>query len=372
MRKKRPRSKRIAGGYALDQCALYKVGSKSRLGMILDKDIKILMSLCTNEGNYRVFKRPEEICEFTKKKTKERWVQEPVGELKHVLSRVAYLIGGIKLPDYCHGAAQGRSYLSNAAAHKGAKSVATFDIKSFFPSTPVSRVYGFFREGLGCAPDVAEILSNLCCYDGVLPTGAPTSPVVSFYANRALFDELHGLAQEYKLNFSVYLDDLTFSGDHVPRGFVDLVERIVLRHGHKLSTHKTRRFSEGVPRHITGVVVVDGAVRVPHGRFHKARGLMRAARVAATDLEKYIIVRRLAGLLGEAAFLDPRYKRWAQRTFDQMAALRGALNKAGVAIPDRKKRHSRVGKGKKRVARLAGETRKTSGSVVEEGIAPWL
>lgn len=359
-------------GYALDQCALYKVGSKSRLGAIFDKSYKSLIPLCIHEGNYRVFKRPEEVCEYTKKKVKERWVQEPLGELKAAQARIQYLLSGIQLPAYCHGAAQGRSYRSNASFHKDAKVVATFDIKSFFPSTSSARVYNFFRDTLLCAPDVAELLTKLCCYEGVLPTGAPTSPVISFYANRALFDELSKLAEEYGLRFSVYLDDLTFSGDNVPRGLGNLVERIVSRHGHKLSVKKSKRFSAGVPKHITGVVVNAGSVAVPYVRFQKARGLMRAARIATTDLDKYLLTRRLAGLLGEAAYLDSRYKKWARRAYDDLSHLKEKLDKAGVAVPAKTgKRHTKLAAPKK----SAPSARRTSSSArVEKMIdaLPWV
>ena len=311
--------------YALNQCALYKVGSKKRLAQVLDVDAKDLIRLSVDEGNFEVFELPALVCEFTGTTRKARWVQNPVPELKIVLARITKLLSRIQVPDYCHGATPGRSYRSNAQAHVGANSVATFDLKDFFPSTTSKQVFCFFHTVLQCAPDVAGLLTDLCTYKRALPTGAPSSPILAYWVNRDLFRSVDQRGKDLQLKLSVYVDDITLSGDAIPRSLPEQVEGIVKSHGHKLSSHKTKIFGPGRPKHVTGVVIAGGALRVPHARFRKARAIRAAFDAEKDDRKRALLAAKLCGLLGEAAFLDARYKKMAVDSVKLLAAAKAKL-----------------------------------------------
>lgn len=193
--------------YALNQSALYKLGSKKRLAQILNVSYSNLVQLSVDEGNFEVFKLEAQICEFTGAARKARWVQNPVPNLKVVLARIAKLLSRVKAPEYCHGATPGRSYRSNAQAHVEARSAATFDLKDFFGSTTSNQVFRFFHKDLQCAPDVAGLLTDLCTYKRVLPTGAPSSAILAYWANRDLFEAIDRRSKELRLNLSVYVDE---------------------------------------------------------------------------------------------------------------------------------------------------------------------
>ncbi len=94
-----------------------------------------------------------------------------------------------------HGFVPGRSTVTNATPHLGAKVLVKFDLKDFFPTISYYRVVGLFtRLGysvedarFGAEDDsrrVAATLARLCCYTpdprawhlGHAPQGAPTSP----------------------------------------------------------------------------------------------------------------------------------------------------------------------------------------------------
>lgn len=325
--------------YALDQCALYKLGSKKRLAHVLDVAVSDLQRLSADDGNFEVFELKAEECEFTGAKRKARWVQNPIPDLKSVLSRIAKLLARIQSPDFCHGATPGRSYRSNAQAHVGAKSVATFDLKEFFPSTTSRQVFRFFHKDLQCAPDVAGLLTDLCTYKRALPTGAPSSPILAYWANRSLFETVDRRGKALSLKLSVYVDDITLSGEMIPRSLADQVEGIVTSHGHKLSGHKTRIFGPSQPKHVTGVVIAEGSLRVPHARFRKARAIRAAFDAEKDDQKRALLAAKLCGLLGEAAFLDARYKRMAIDSVKLLAA-------AKAKLPPRPVR-AKVGKAKR-------------------------
>lgn len=311
--------------YALNQCALYKLGSKKRLAQILDVKLSDLMRLSADEGNFEVFELEAQVCEFTGTRRKARWVQNPIPELKAILARIGKLLSRIQSPDYCHGATPGRSYRSNAQAHVGARSIATFDLKDFFSSTTSKQVFRFFQKDLLCAPDVAGLLTDLCTYKRALPTGAPSSPVLAYWANRGLFETVDRRGNALQLKLSVYVDDITLSGDAIPRSLTDQVEGIVKSHGHKLSSHKTKIFGPGRPKHVTGVVIEGRSLRVPHARFRKARAIRAAFDAEKDDRKRALLAAKLCGLLGEAAYLDTRYKIMAANSVKLLSAAKAKL-----------------------------------------------
>lgn len=320
-----PAPAKLRNSYALNQCALYKVGSKRRLAKILGVSVGDLMRLSTDDGNFEVFELEAQVCEFTGTTRKARWVQNPVPDLKAVLARIAKLLSRIQSPEYCHGATPGRSYRSNAQTHVDARSIATFDLKNFFPSTTAKQVFGFFHKELQCASDVAGLLTDLCTFKRALPTGAPSSPILAYWANRSLFDTVDRRGKVLQLKLSVYVDDITLSGDTIPRSLTDQVEGIVKSHGHKLSGNKTKIFGPGRPKHVTGVVIAGGALRVPYARFRKARAIRAAFDAETDDRKRAHLAAKLCGLLGEAAFLDARYKKMAVSSVKLLAAAKAKL-----------------------------------------------
>lgn len=311
--------------YDVNQCALYKLGSKTRLAQLMGVPKSRLLALANRTDNYRVFPLPQEVCQFTGRVRKARLVQEPKPELRRVHERIQTLLSRVRPPEYGHGAVKGRSYRSNAEAHINGRRVATFDVRKFYPSTSRSAVRNFFADQLYCAPDVADILARLCCYGNVgessigmgLPTGSPLSPVLSLYANKPMFDALHDYAGRHQLIFTCYVDDLTFSGNVLPRGLSRFVARIVGSYGHTLAIEKTHLFPRNGVKHVTGVVLSGNEIKVPHSRFLKARAIASAiAKHAPADVQQRLsLQRKLAGLLGEAAFLDRRYAGWANRSY---------------------------------------------------------
>jgi len=322
--KERPKPSRIRSkkrSYPLEQSALYKIGSKKRLAEILCIPLHKLLFLASNENNYILFTLPEEVCPFTNKIKKERLVQEPKGELRSVHERLLKLLRHVVPPSFAHGAIKGYSYRSNAIAHKDSPRVATFDLRHFYSSTSSSRVYDFWAKQMQCAPDVAMILKNICCWNSCVPTGSPLSPLLSLYSNKHMFEELNSLAARHNLKFTCYIDDLTFSGGVIPSGLKTLVDNLVQANGHTLSAEKTKVFRRNQRKHVTGVVLFGNNIEVPNSRLQKAPAIRNAIK-SETDINvKVGLTRKLAGLLGEAAHIDNKYGDWAKRTYVDLKEL---------------------------------------------------
>jgi hypothetical protein len=311
--------------FDINQCALYKIGSKQRLASVLLVSLDDLIRISESTANYRTFKLEEEICPFTGKVRRERWVQDPKPQMRRIHERILKLLRGISPPHYTHAAVKRRSYRSNAIEHLNGERIATFDIKSFYSSTSASRTFSFFHDDLKCAPDVARLLTKITTFEGGLPTGSPLSPLLSLYSNKPLFDQLDELAKQHELLFTCYMDDITFSGNFIPTGFKRVVSSIVYVNGHRLSLSKTRVYRRNHSMHVTGVVIYRGRIQVPHSRFRKARAIVAAIDSEIRLAEKAALSRKLAGLLGEAAYLDTRYSAWAKRSYEDLKLVENLL-----------------------------------------------
>ncbi len=235
-----------------------------------------------------------------------------------------------KLPVHgaAHGFLAGRSILTNAAVHTGARIVLKMDVKDFFPTVTFPRVKGVFRKA-GYREQIATLLALLCTeapreivrLDGqdfyvalgprCLPQGAPTSPALTNTLCLRLDRRVSALARRYGWRYTRYADDLTFSLPHAHAGppqvgtLQGLVKKTVAAEGFAIHPDKTRVARQGGRQRVTGLVVNGtGSPRVP-------RALKRQLRAAAHNRQRGQppkggdTVERLAGLAAFVHMTDP-------------------------------------------------------------------
>ena len=94
----------------------------------------------------------------------------------HVQQRIrSELLLTVPLSPIVHGCVKGRSNLANASGLVKSSSLASSDVKNFFPSVTNKMVYRAYVELVGVGPDLARILTRLTTRSGHLPQGSPTS-----------------------------------------------------------------------------------------------------------------------------------------------------------------------------------------------------
>ena len=199
----------------------------------------------------------------------------------------------IEPPDFLFCPVKGRSYVTNAALHAGAREIRTLDVAKYFPSTPRYRVYWFFHTVMQCSPDVAAILAKLLTADGHLATGSTVSPILSFYAFHDMWHTIARIAREAGCKISVYMDDVTLSGDRVAEHVMWAIRQQV--HSRQLVYHKERHFRGGVGE-VTGVVVRDSAIRLPNRQRKKLYDLKTALMVEEDATTAATLTRSISGL----------------------------------------------------------------------------
>ncbi len=226
------------------------VFNTSHLAHLLEISLDDVHSLAkAPQKHYRIFS-------ISKSNGSKRTIQAPNQRLKQVQRKILdQLLQYIPLNDHAEGFRRKRSILSNAARHVNKKVVLKLDIKDFFPSIDYQRVLGMFLH-LGYPRQVAILLSSLTTYKQMLPTGAPTSPVIANIICRKLDKRLVNLGKKTGFSYSRYADDMTLSGneEHVVK-MIPFFKEIIREEGFAVNEPKLRILRRGKRQSVTGVVV---------------------------------------------------------------------------------------------------------------------
>lgn len=194
---------------------------------------------------------------FTIKKSngKDRVIDAPAPELKRVQRWILdEILAKVKVSPQAKAFVAGRNLRQNAAVHRAGRVLVTLDIKDFFPSIKIAAVYRIFAE-LGYRENIASFLANLCCLDGKLPQGAPTSPYLANLRLRKLDEELSGFCRQHHWRYTRYADDMTFSGEGQVAPLIKFVSQCVYNEGFALNAAKTRVAGKNARQEVTGIVV---------------------------------------------------------------------------------------------------------------------
>ncbi|MHC1717646.1 MAG: retron St85 family RNA-directed DNA polymerase [Acidaminococcaceae bacterium] len=194
---------------------------------------------------------------FCIKKTsgKIRNINEPLPDLKKVqkwiLNEILYKI---PISNYAKAFVPEKSIKENARFHRKQNVLLTIDIKDFFPSIKIYEVYEVFKKA-GYSTDLSSFMANLCCLDGELPQGAPTSPYLSNLVMRDIDVYISEYCQRNKIRYTRYADDMSFSGDFDPNRIIRIVSDRLYSNGYTLNPDKTRVARKNARQEVTGIVV---------------------------------------------------------------------------------------------------------------------
>ena len=195
--------------------------------------------------------------ELPKKSGGTRIISAPAPHLKLAQRALLQLLYREKLSKAAVGFVPGKSIRDNACHHVGQDIVVNADIKGFFPSTTYKQVYGLSRRLAGekLLPMAARLFSEICCHDGHLATGAPTSPAASNLILKPLDEALLKISTKLGVSYSRYADDVTFSGDSAAVWMLKPLTSYLERLGYEPDPKKTNIFRKGRRQSVTGVVV---------------------------------------------------------------------------------------------------------------------
>lgn len=176
---------------------------------LLGMSYPVLQALIYPRQPYKVFL-------ITKRNGTPRVIHEPRLVLKLMQEKVlAYLYDHSGQAKPCvQGFTRGRSIVTNAQKHCSPRTLhlLNIDIEDFFPSINFYRVRGvFLKKPFEFSYEVATVLAHVCTVNGMLPQGAPTSPMLANLVCRSLDRDLMALAKRHRATYTRYCDDITFS-----------------------------------------------------------------------------------------------------------------------------------------------------------------
>lgn len=263
----------------LKNSGLPVVFTLKHLAKITDSDYNFLFETVRRKrerSNYRIF-------QISKRSGGQRIIHAASGKLLTIQQFLNSEILQKTVPHSCSYAFHPNGGIKKCASmHCGARWLIQFDLKDFFYAISGTRVYEIFKN-LGYRNLLAFQLSRLCTttnlpstakkykftYAGVLPQGAPTSPMLSNLAAIQLDQLLHQYSVEQGFVYTRYADDLTFSSVRLPKQkSIGTIRRniikIIRQSGFIENSKKIRIAGPGAKKIVLGLLV-DGA----HPRISK-------------------------------------------------------------------------------------------------------
>lgn len=200
-----------------------------------------------------------------------RTIYRPIDELLVLQLKLKQLLEQSFNPHHkAYGFIKGRDFVSNASQHVGKKFVLNLDLENYFESISFGRVRQMFIGYFKLNHKIATTLANICChYNGFLPQGAPTSPIISNIITKTLDKQFTNLAKSCTHTYYTrYADDITFStnSNELPNQLAKLnsdntvelsntVTNIIDKNGFKVNLKKVRVHSFKEHQQVTGITV---------------------------------------------------------------------------------------------------------------------
>ncbi|RRD31578.1 RNA-directed DNA polymerase [Streptococcus minor] len=224
---------------------------------------------------YRTFSIP-------KKNGGTRLVHAPKPELKFLQKKLVNVLWdcyvddltakskekNFKIPMLSHAFEKNKSIITNAQVHRNKQYILNIDLKDYFESFNFGRVRGFFikDKDFQVVPEVATVIAQIACYQGKLPQGAPSSPIITNLITRILDYRIVKIAKKYRFTYTRYADDLTFSTNRNLHSnklkatkeldkFLEELEELIVSSGFEINSKKTRLSDDMQRQEVTGLIV---------------------------------------------------------------------------------------------------------------------
>ena len=245
-----------------------------------------------------------------KKRGGTRQIFAPEKHLKSIQKRLNYFLQAYYLwikPNEVHGFVVNPHYLGthcniveNAKVHVNKKFVLNIDLKDFFPSISARQVKEIFSSTcFNFNEQISTALALLTTYEGKLPIGAPSSPVISNFVclelDLALKEFCQKINSEYFYNdnnklihkkkqfvffetydiaYSRYADDITFSSNiPISTEMLSNIISIIHQYGFELNEKKLRFKLSNRKQTVTGLTVNE-QVNIDRKLLKKIRAML--------------------------------------------------------------------------------------------------
>lgn len=294
-------------------CRLHHVSDLCRL-LKTDKRKLLLMA---KRPRYKSFSVP-------KRDGGERHIDTPSPQLKKLqtqLNRYLQAVYFFEKSSAAYGFILGvrndqdrRNVVTNAKKHLGRPYMLNIDLKDFFHAVQQSKIVELF-EGppFTFTGDLPDILARLTTFNGRLPMGAPTSPVLSNFACQSLDVKLVRMAKEKRWMYTRFADDMSFSAHRAfPQDDKKAINDLIVAAGFKVNVKKVKLFGPNDDKIVTGLLLAK--------KVELAPGYLEQLQAEVDQLKQVMYVQNFQGELDS---------KWVD---DFKLQVRGRLNFAGFVM----------------------------------------
>jgi RNA-directed DNA polymerase len=183
----------------------------------------------------------------------------PVQKLKILQQKICSHLQKIELPDSMYGSIKESNNIINALVHVENSFFLKIDLKDFFSRISNRQVHHVFIEN-GFSWETARILTKLTTYNGSLPQGAPTSPILANLAFAKTARQLETLSKKYGITLSIFLDDLVFSAKNDFRFLTSMIISMIKENGFFPNNKKIQY--RKLYCEVTGLMVGNGKLKL--------------------------------------------------------------------------------------------------------------
>lgn len=267
------------------------------------KELAFFFGFTLEKWNYLLYKLDSHDkytkFEIPKKNGEPRIIHAPNYHILYIQKKLLICLKHFYKPRLStHGFINKKNIVSNATPHENARFVFNLDLKDFFPTIHFGRIRGLLNNWPFNFPlEVASDIANLCCVDGRLPQGSPTSPILSNMICRKLDGKLEYFAKKHHCFYTRYADDITFSSrkkKFPPEIAIPNPENpniyetskeirlIIESHKFEINTSKVRLQHRSQRQEVTGLTV-NKKVNVPRLHVRQVKSMLHAWRKFGYD-----------------------------------------------------------------------------------------
>lgn len=215
-----------------------------------------------------------------------------------------------------------RNVMTNARKHLGKKYLLNVDLKNFFHTISRDRISDIFAgPPFNFKRELPNLLADLTTYNGRLPMGTSTSPVLSNFACRALDKDLLELSENMLWVYTRYADDMSFSTNQpIHAEKLNSIRSIIKKSGFVVNESKVKFFGPEDQKIVTGLLLLKNKATL-------APDYLPRLQAEVARLKDIIVVQNEQGQLST---------RWVEQFKKQ---IKGRLNFAGFVLGRRDQRY---------------------------------
>ncbi len=263
-----------------------KLSSRDDVADMLEVSLKTLnfFLYINKRKNYKSFS-------IKKKNGGERIILAPVSSLKIIQKKLYYILSLVYTNPRpsIHGFLSEKSIITNASEHVRKNLILNVDLENFFGTITFPRVFGLLKKPpYNVSEKAAVVLAQICTHEGVLPQGAPTSPIISNMILSRMDRELQSLARENSCYYTRYADDITFSTTQrlISKEIVDYdntgkfrlglgLINVINKNKFKINSDKIKFNNKRQRQEVTGLIV-NKKVNIKRGFIRQVRAMLHA------------------------------------------------------------------------------------------------